>query len=260
MEASSTSELLHGRTALVTGSSAGIGRAIAMELAAKGATVGINSRSRSRAAAVVDEIRAAGGTATLCVGDVATADGPSRLVDGFVEELGSIDILVNNAGAGSVEPTEAVEPETWEALMALLLTAPFYCAQAAGRHMLAGGRGVIINISSVAGHVALPRRAAYTTAKHGLLGLTKVLGTEWADRGVRVLSVDPAYIATDLVKQSMASGAFTESDIERRTPLGRLGDPAEVARVVSFLVSDAASYMTGTSILVDGGWVADGGF
>lgn len=260
MSPASMTAPLHGRTALVTGSSAGIGRAIALELAEKGAIVGVNSRDPARAAPVVDQIRSAGGEAIASVGDVAAVGGPSRLVDRFVDAVGSIDILVNNAGVGSVEPSEDVEPETWEALMALLLTGPFHCAQSAGRHMLAAGRGVIINISSVAGHVALPRRAAYCTAKHGLIGLTKVLGTEWADRGVRVLSVDPAYISTDLIKDSMARGAFDESDIERRTPLGRLGDPAEVARVVGFLVSDAASYMTGTSVLVDGGWVANGGF
>lgn len=251
---------LQGRTALVTGSSAGIGRAVALELAEKGATVGVNSRNGSRAAAVVDEIRAAGGDAVACVADVAAPNGPSELIEAFVDAVGSIDILVNNAGVGSVEPSEDVEPETWDALMALLLTGPFQCAQAAARHMLPANRGVILNVSSIAGHVALPRRAAYCTAKHGLVGMTKVLATEWADRGVRVLSVDPAYISTDLVKDSMARGAFDESDIVRRTPLGRLGDPIEVARVVGFLVSDAASYVTGTNVLVDGGWVANGGF
>lgn len=253
-----TTNALDGRTALVTGSSSGIGRAIAIELAAQGATVGVNSRSLERAAAVVDEITAAGGSATTCVGDVADAGGPSQLVDTFVGEVGSIDILVNNAGVGSVEASETVEPDMWQSLLDLMLTGPFYCSQAAGRHMLEAGRGVIVNISSVAGHVALPRRAAYCTAKHGLVGLTKVLGTEWADRGVRVLSVDPAYIATDLIKETMASGAFDEAGIEKRTPIGRLGDPTEVARVVAFLASDAASYMTATSVLVDGGYVAYG--
>jgi 3-oxoacyl-[acyl-carrier protein] reductase len=141
------------------------------------------------------------------------------------------------------------------------LVAPFACAQAAARVMLAQpGGGVIVNVSSITGHVGLERRAAYTAAKHGLEGLTKALAAEWSPRGVRVVAVAPAYVATDLVAGTMAAGAFTERDIEGRTPLGRLAEPEEVARVVAFLASEEASYVTGSSVLVDGGWVADGGW
>jgi NAD(P)-dependent dehydrogenase (short-subunit alcohol dehydrogenase family) len=126
--------------------------------------------------------------------------------------------------------------------------------------MLASGRGVIVNVSSITGHVGLARRAAYSATKHGLEGLTKTLAAEWSPRGVRVVSVTPAYVATNLLAGSMAAGGFTVEDIAGRTPLGRLAEPEEVARVVAFLVSDDASYITGSSIFVDGGWLADGGW
>lgn len=251
---------LRGRTALVTGSSDGIGREIALELARRGAFVGVNSRTAERAARVVDEIEALGGEAKAFVFDVTVDGAPQSMVDAFVEQTGGIDVLVNNAGAGSVGASEKVEPDDWLRVMQLLLNAPFYCAQAAGRHMLEARRGVVINITSIAGHLGLPERAAYCAAKHGLVGLTRVLGTEWAGRGVRVLSIDPGYVATGALERSMAAGGFDASAIEGRTPMGRIGDPSEVARVAAFLATDAASYMTGASVTVDGGWAAYGGF
>jgi 3-oxoacyl-[acyl-carrier protein] reductase len=126
--------------------------------------------------------------------------------------------------------------------------------------MLAAGRGVIVNVSSLTGHLGLPRRAAYGAAKHGVEGLTKTLAVEWARRGVRVVSVAPAYVETELLAGTSKAGGFTLEEVAQRTPLGRLAEPDEVARVVAFLVSDDASYVTGASILVDGGWVADGGW
>ena len=177
-----------------------------------------------------------------------------------LDELGRLDVLVNNAGAGQVAASETLDADAWQRIIDLDLTAPFHCAQAAAVPMLAAGRGVIVNVSSLTGHVGLARRAAYSAAKHGLEGLTKTLGAEWARRGVRVVSVAPAYVETELLAGTMAAGGFSLADLAGRTPLGRLAQPEEVARVVAFLASDDASYVTGSSVLVDGGWVADGGW
>ena len=246
--------------AIVTGSSTGIGEAIATELAAAGAAVVVNSRSHSPAERVAHEIRARGGSAIAVAADVCDSVQVEALVAAAVEQLGGLHILVNNAGAGLVVPSEELAEADWRRLIDVDLTAPFLCAQAAARHMLTAGGGVIVNIASALGHTAMPGRAAYAAAKHGLIGLTKVLGIEWASRGVRCVAVSPGYVATELVKENMRRGGFDQHDIERRTPLGRLATPDEVARVVAFLASDGASYMTASHVLVDGGWVGYGGF
>ncbi len=251
---------LAGRVAIVTGSSSGIGEAIARELAAAGAAVVVNSRRQDRAERVAQDINSAGGRALAVAADVCDPTHVEALIKAAVEDLHGLDILVNNAGVGFIAPSENLAEADWRRVIDLDLTAPFLCSQAAGRHMLAAGRGVIINIASALAHTAMPGRAAYASAKHGLLGLTKVLGIEWAGRGVRCVAVSPGYVATELVEENMRRGAFDERDIERRTPLGRLATPQEVARVVAFVASDAASYMTAGHVLVDGGFVGYGGF
>jgi NAD(P)-dependent dehydrogenase (short-subunit alcohol dehydrogenase family) len=249
-----------GRVALVTGSSAGIGRAIALELSRHGATVVVTSRSAERARAAAAAIAAAGGKALGLAAELTQPGAATAMVARTLEEFGRVDVLVNNAGAGQVAASETLEADAWQRIIDLDLTAPFHCAQAVAGPMLAAGRGVIVNVSSLTGHVGLARRAAYSAAKHGLEGLTKTLGAEWARRGVRVVSVAPAYVETELLAGTMAAGGFTAQDLAGRTPLGRLAQPEEVARVVAFLASDDASYVTGSSVLVDGGWLADGGW
>ena len=206
------------------------------------------------------QIESAGGRAIAVAADVCDSAQVAAMVREAVDQLGGLHILVNNAGAGFVAPAEELPEGDWRRLIDLDLTAPFLCSQAVGQHMLAADGGVIVNITSVFAHTGIPGRAAYAAAKHGLIGLTKVLGVEWAGRGVRCMAVSPGYVATELVKQTMRQGAYDQQDIERRTPLGRLATPEEVARVVLFLVSDAASYMTASHVLVDGGWVGYGGF
>jgi 3-oxoacyl-[acyl-carrier protein] reductase len=251
---------LSGRVAIVTGSSSGIGRAIAGELARRRMSVVVTSRSPERAAATAAAIEREGGTALGVAAELTEPDAPAALVERSLDAFGRLDALVNNAGAGQVADSETLALADWQRIIDLDLSAPFRCAQAAARPMLAAGRGVIVNVSSLLGHLGLARRAAYGAAKHGLEGLTKTLAVEWARRGVRVVSVAPAYVATELLAGTSKAGGFTLEEVAHRTPLGRLAAPEEVARVVAFLVSDDASYVTGSSVLVDGGWIADGGW
>jgi 3-oxoacyl-[acyl-carrier protein] reductase len=243
--------------AIVTGSSSGIGRAVAAELLARGMSVVVTSRSQERAGATAAEL----GERAFGVGaELTDPAAPAALVDRALARFGRLDVLVNNAGAGQIADSETLAVEDWQRIIDLDLTAAFLCAQAAARPMLAAGRGVIVNISSLAGHIGLPRRAAYTAAKHGLEGLTKTLAVEWARRGVRVVSVAPAYVATELLAGTSKAGGFTLDDVAGRTPMRRLAEPEEVARTVAFLASDDASFVTGSSVRVDGGWLADGGW
>ncbi len=251
---------LTSRVAIVTGSSSGIGRAIATELSARGMSVVVTSRSAQRAQATAAAIEEQGGTALGVAVQLTDPDAPAALVARALEAFGRLDVLVNNAGAGQVADSQTLALADWQRIIDLDLSAPFRCAQAAAGPMLAAGRGVIVNVSSLAGHAGLPRRAAYGAAKHGLEGLTKTLAVEWARRGVRVVSVAPAYVATELLAGTSKAGGFTLAEVAQRTPIGRLAEPEEVARVVAFLVSDDASYVTGSSVLVDGGWIADGGW
>src|SRR6476620_3311541 len=251
---------LTDRVAIVTGSSSGIGRAIACELARRGMRVVVTSRSAERAEATVDAIEAQGGTALAVAAQLTEPDGPAGLVARTLDAFGRLDVLVSNAGAGQVADSETLALADWQRIIDIDLSAPFRCAQAAAGPMLAAGRGVIVNVTSLNGHVALPRRAAYGAAKHGLEGLTKTLGVEWARRGIRVVSVAPAYVSTPLLAGTSKAGGFSLDEVAQRTPMGRLAEPEEVARVVAFLVSDDASYVTGSSVLVDGGWIADGGW
>jgi NAD(P)-dependent dehydrogenase (short-subunit alcohol dehydrogenase family) len=250
---------LVGRVAIVTGSSAGIGAAIARELAACGATVVVNARSRDTAQPVADAIVRDGGRAVAIPADLIEAGAAEGLIERTVEDLGAVDILVNNAGMPMVAESVNLTDDDLRRTLELNLVAPFSCARAAARHMLPAGRGVIVNLGSVMGHVGMPRRAAYAAAKHGLAGITKVLAAEWAGRGIRVLSVDPGYVATEMVRESMRNGGFDPAVLQERTPAGRIAEPEEIARVVAFLASDAASYVTGSGVLVDGGWIAYGG-
>ncbi len=251
---------LAGSVAIVTGSSDGIGLATARRLAELGAAVVVNSRSQARADAVARALNGEGLRAAAVGADLGSGAGVEALFAGALAAYGTVDVLVNNAGMPSVAAAEDLSAEDWRAVLELNLTAPFLCAQAAGRIMLAKGKGVIVNVGSVFSRLGMPGRVAYSASKHGLDGLTATLGAEWGPRGVRVVSVNAGYTATALVQRAMATGRFGDEDIARRTPLGRLAVPAEIANAIAFAVSDDASYVNATSIYVDGGWTGYGGW
>jgi 3-oxoacyl-[acyl-carrier protein] reductase len=263
--------------AVVTGAGRGLGAAIAEELAGRGAIVVVADRDGEAAAATADRLAGeprrsaerrpptgppppAAPLATPATVDVADPASVAGLFDAVAAEHGRVDVLVNNAGVGAVAPSEELSLDVWSRTVAVNLTGTFLCSQAAARHMLAAGSGVIVNIASVFGAVGMPMRAAYAASKHGVVGLTKVLATEWATRGIRVVAVDPAYVRTALDDADQRAGGYTADDIARRTPMGRYGEPAEIARVVAFLASDDASFVTGSEVAVDGGWLAYGGW
>ena len=242
---------LSGRRALVTGSTRGIGRSIAESLAEAGADVVVHSRSQRDAESVAKQI----GSQAVGIGvDLRSEGAPKRLVDKTVAALGGIDILVNNAGLTSPAAALDLTEESWNETLTLNLTVPFLCSQAAARHMIDHGAGVIINVTSVAAYRWPVNRLAYVASKSALRTITEALAGEWAPQ-IRVNSVAPGYIETAMVAALVSDGHIERRAVAAATPLGRLGQSHEVAQVVTFLCSDDAAYVTGVSIPVDGGWI-----
>ena len=242
---------LDGRIALITGASRGIGRATALELASAGAAIGVNYRSdEAGASVVVAEIEAAGGRALALQADVADPEDAAALVARCEDELGEIDALVCNAGITRDNLIARITPEDFDAVIATNLGGTFHVCQAAGRRMLRRRRGSIVTMSSIVGVHGNAGQTNYSASKAGLIGLTKSLAKEIGSRGVRVNCIAPGYISTEL------TDVLPESAREAllgATPLGRLGEPEDVARCVRFLVSDASGFVTGAVLAVDGG-------
>jgi NAD(P)-dependent dehydrogenase (short-subunit alcohol dehydrogenase family) len=243
---------LDGKTVLVTGAGRGIGRAVALALAAAGAELMLVSRTPSELDEVAREIAAQGGTAQPLPFDVTRSD----VVRDAFAGLERLDILVNNAGLNRPQPFLEVDEPTLDLLLGLNVRAAFVVAQAAARLMVVQGGGVIINVSSQMGHVGSDlNRTVYVMTKHAVEGLTKAMAVELAPKGVRVVSVAPTFVQTPLTKPFF-DDPETRKWILDRIPLGRGGTVEEVAQAVVFLASPAASLVTGSSLLVDGGWTA----
>jgi len=243
---------LDDKVALVTGAGRGIGRAVALALAAAGAEVIVNSRTPAELETLAGEIKATGGRAWPLPFDVTDSASARAAIAG----LPRLDILVNNAGMNRPQPFLEVDDATLDRLIALNIKAAFVVAQAAARPMVAAGSGVIVNMSSQMGHVGSERnRTAYVMTKHAVEGLTKAMAVELAPKGVRVVSIAPTFVMTPLTKPFFDDPA-TRKWILDRIPLGRAGTVEEVANAVVFLASPAAALVTGSSLLADGGWTA----
>ncbi len=244
-----------GKIALVTGAARGIGRACAIALARAGADVALGLRARDAGGDVVEAIQALGRRALPLQMDVTRRAEIAAAVAEAHRVFGRIDILVNNAGIGPPNPAESVSEDDFDATLAVNLKGTFFVSQAVGRLMIAAGGGRIVSLSSQAGFVALPTESVYCMTKAAIAHLTKCLAVEWAPHGINVNAVAPTFIRTPGTVKWLADEQFRR-DLLARIPLGRVGEPSDVAAAVVFLASPAASMITGATLMIDGGWTA----
>ncbi len=245
---------LTGRRALVTGSNSGLGHAIALSLSAAGARVAVHALSdHASAEAVVRQIQQAGGEATAVYGDVSKPNQVESMFSEVDAAFGGLDIMVNNAGLDGARAMCAdSDPQHWQAVIAVDLQGPYYCTRQALKRMMPQRRGVILQITSVHEFIPWAGYSAYTSAKAALSMLTKTVAQEVATQGVRVLAIAPGAIKTP-INNDVWSDPDRLRDLDQKIAMGRVGEPDEIGRVATFLASDLASYMTGTTVTVDGG-------
>lgn len=245
---------LNGQVALVTAAARGLGRAIALALAHAGADVALGLRDVNSDNGLAEEIRASGRRALPLQMDVLNLEQARGAIDETVNHFGRLDILVNNAGNGTTHPAEEMTEWDFDFTIGMNLKSAFFCSQAAARHMFQQGSGTIINMSSQAGFVALPTESLYCASKAAVSHLTKCLAVEWGKYGIRVNAVAPTFIETPGTEPALSDPAFRADVVERIAALHRIGQPVEVSGAVVFLASDAASLITGQTIVIDGGW------
>jgi len=244
-----------GKTAVVTGAGRGgrgIGRSIALELAAGGANIVIADYIEEAAQSVADEVKAAGREAVAVKADVANPEDADRIIKIAVDKFGTVDILINNAGITRDNLILRMTEEEWDSVLDVNLKGAFLCTKAAAKYMLRQRSGKIVNVASVMGIIGNPGQANYSASKGGIIALTKTTARELGSRGINVNAVAPGFIQT-VMTEEMPEQA--KKDIESRIPLERLGTPDDVAKVVRFLCSEAAGYVTGQVINIDGGMV-----
>lgn len=251
---------LKDRVAIVTGGSSGIGYGISMALAEHGCHVVPTSEpgTESKIEETVAAVKNLGVRTLGLAADVTNADQLDRFVERVLREFGAIDILVNCAGITIRRPSIEVPEEEWRAVLDVNLTGTFLCCQKVGKTMIARGKGSIVNIASLTSFVAYPEVAAYCASKGGVLMLTRALAVEWAPHGVRVNAIAPGDILTPLTRSITDKDPERRKSMEARIPMGRLGEVDEVAGAALYLCSDGARYITGHTIVVDGGHLAEG--
>ena len=244
---------LEGKVALVTGGSRGIGRAIALLLAQRGADVAINFAGNEAAAqATLEEIKALGRKAIMIKADVADNAACTAMIEQVVHEMGKLDILVNNAGITRDNLLMRMKEEDWDAVLNTNLKSVFNCSKAAVKYMMKARAGRIVSISSVVGLMGNAGQANYAAAKAGIVGFTMALAKEVASRGITVNAVAPGFVNTDMTKVLPEK---VVENLKAAIPLAKLGEPEDIAKAVAFLVSDDAAYITGQTLHVDGGMV-----
>ena len=250
---------LDGKVALITGGAKGIGKAMALLFAEEGADIAIVDWDLSSAEETAAKVKEKGRKAIAIKADVANVKDVDMAVDTVLKELGDIHILINNAGiAQQVVPTIETPVEHWEKVMGVHLRGTFLFCRRVGKWMVSQKRGKIVNLGSVGGLQGFPGRNAYGPAKAGVMYLAKSLGVEWAKYNINVNAIAPGYVMTEMAEDLANQGAIKVDEIKKRTPLRRFARPEEIAKAALFLVSDDASYITGVTLPVDGGWTAWG--
>lgn len=249
---------LEGRVAVITGAGRGIGRAIAERLGREGAAVVLAARSTGETGPLAEQLCAGGATAIAVAADVAQEDATRGLMQRAVGELGRLDVLVTCAAAApAAGPTTDLTLAQWREVLDTDLTGTFLSCREAGRHMLAGGYGRIVNLTSFHVRATYPERSAYVAAKAGVDGLTRALAVEWGGRGVTVNAIAPGPIRTDRTEWFLGQDASAREGMLGRTPTGRIGEVEEVAALAAYLASEEAGHVTGQAIVIDGGWTTN---
>lgn len=246
---------LEGRVAVITGASKGFGRVIAQALAAEGVHLALFSRNTALLAEVESDLRPSG-VQVLCVtGDVTREEDVRRFEQETLARFGKVQILINNAGVNIRKPVTDFTLEEWRTVVDTNLTGAFLVTRSFVPHMKGQGYGRILNLTSIMSHIALPQRTAYAASKTGLLGFTKALALELAPERITVNGISPGPFATEM-NAPLLNNPAANADFLARIPLGRWGEPADIGKMVLYLCSEAAGFITGTDLLIDGGWTA----